>query len=289
MQIGIMWAWLTRTPYMMWSESHHMRVKKRGLLRRLIKKMLYRPIVSWASACLVTGSYARDYMVSYGATSKQTFIVANTPDVHWFMRESSKYRENKNEIKIQMDISQKSVILFVGGLYETKGIQYLIDVYSVLKTEQDDVCLLIVGDGPLRSNLESHCIQKNIRDVHFVGFQQTNELPRYYGIADVFVLPSVHETWGTVVNEAMACGLPVITTRTVGASGDLVKPGQNGFIVQERNVDELYRALKEIISQPDLALAMGEMSRKIIEPWDHEHSVEEFVKAAKLACKDSHP
>ncbi len=77
----------------------------------------------------------------------------------------------------------------------------------------------------------------------------------------------------------MACGLPVIVTRKVGASADLVRPGKNGFIIRERNVDDLCEALEQLIINPTLRDEMGKMSQKIIANWDYNFSVEQFLLA----------
>ena len=103
--------------------------------------------------------------------------------------------------------------------------------------------------------------------VRFVGFQPQNELPRYYNLCDAFVLPSVQEAWGLVVNEVMCAGRAVIASDRVGSAPDLVKPGENGAIFRVDEVDDLARAMRDVVGDPVRLAAMGRRSREIIDRW----------------------
>ena len=109
------------------------------------------------------------------------------------------------------------------------------------------------------------CIENKISNVFFVGFKQKEELSQYYAISDLFVLPSTQEVWGLVLNEAVACGLPVITTDKVGASTDLIKDGVNGYVVESRNAEHLCDAMKKVLLDPEVRSRMGKASKEIIE------------------------
>ena len=121
--------------------------------------------------------------------------------------------------------------------------------------------------------------------MHFIDFVQKDALPQYYAIADVFVLPSTEEVWGLVINEAMACGLPVISTDKVGASIDLIKQGVNGYVIPASDVDRLFESLEMILSDSKLKSSMGKASEEIINDFTISHAAKRFVRAIDFVYK----
>ena len=108
-------------------------------------------------------------------------------------------------------------------------------------------------------------MERDLKNVHFSGFMNQTELPAYYAASDIFVLPSgAGETWGLVVNEAMAAGLPVIASDMVGCVPDLIRHGRNGYVFPAGDVGELARVLAELIGNPSLRKKFVEESFKII-------------------------
>jgi glycosyltransferase involved in cell wall biosynthesis len=287
MQLAILYALATRTPYLLWNESHHVRARPRSWFVRFLKAAIYRPLFSRAAGCLVTGSYARQYFISYGGRSDRTFVVANTVDVHTFARKVEEAKSSREILKQEISIAcNKRVILYVGRLVGVKGLHYLIAAFAKVHKVREDTALVLVGDGPLRVDLEKLVHQLGLKDVVFVGFKQPDELPLYYALGDVFVLPSIDEPWGTVVNEAMAAGLPIVTTRVVGAAGDLVRHGENGYIVPEADSQALAEALIDILDDETRRQCMGQRSQEIIAPWTYENSAHAFIKAVQVAYND---
>jgi glycosyltransferase involved in cell wall biosynthesis len=115
-------------------------------------------------------------------------------------------------------------------------------------------------------------------DVLFYGFRQIDENPIFYALADAFVLPSIYEEWGLVVNEAMACGVPVLVSNTVGSAEDLVAEGVNGFCFDPRSSDQLAEHLLKLHDDPELRNQMGEASANKIKEW----GCENFANKASL-------
>jgi glycosyltransferase involved in cell wall biosynthesis len=107
---------------------------------------------------------------------------------------------------------------------------------------------LLVGDGPMKNKLEEYVNNNFNGQVTFAGYVKYNELPKYYGISDLFVHTSNNEPWGVSVQEALASGLPVITSQFVGASVDLIQAGKNGFIYNSKNIQELKKNLLTALS-----------------------------------------
>ncbi len=199
--------------------------------------------------------------------------------------------ERKEKLHQQLDIGNKKVVLYVGRLVKQKGVEFLIKAFQKLAKERNDVILIIIGEGEQRVELEQ--LSKNLgieSSVYFAGFVENVNLPPYYLLCDVCVVPSTTygqaDVWASIVNEAMSAGKPVIATDAVGAAFDMVKDGINGFMVPERDSDALYSAMKKVLSNPELARKMGEESKRIVEEgFKNEHMVEGFMKAVESIKK----
>lgn len=121
------------------------------------------------------------------------------------------------------------------------------------------------------------------------GFKQYSELPAYYGLASVFILPSIKDTWGLVVNEAMAAGLPVLVSNRCGCAPDLVEEGCNGYTFDPYNVDALAGLMRKISADDCDRAAMGQASRDIIARWTPQTFAENLCKAAEAALNAPRP
>jgi glycosyltransferase involved in cell wall biosynthesis len=143
------------------------------------------------------------------------------------------------------------------------------------------VVVLFLGHGELRDDLEAFA-KANAVQVRFAGFVNQTELPRFYGAADVFVLPSTYEPRGAVVNEAMASGLPVIVTDVCGSVGDIVLHGDNGFVFPAGDASALAAQLDELASNASLRRRMAQRSREIIASWDYARGVEGVKDALRF-------
>ena len=271
-------AKIRRKPIVLWSEEWGWKDKS---TEHKWFSTLIRFMVSHADAVFGPGSRHREYLISLGASPEKVFIVPNA--VNSIINEDD-YRE-KEKIKNNLNTGKKRVILFVGRLVKRKGVAYLIEAFSRLRKERDDILLVIVGRGESKPDLEALAAGLNIRDdICFVGYIEDKYLTPYYLLGDICVMPSITyemgDPWVFVLNEAMAAGKPVIASDAVGAAYDMIKDGVNGFMVPERNSDALYKALKTILSDPALAKKMGEASKRIIEQgYTIEHMVASFNKA----------
>jgi glycosyltransferase involved in cell wall biosynthesis len=160
----------------------------------------------------------------------------------------------------------------VGKLEPIKWPEGLLAAHRRLES---DAVLAYVGTGPLQERLQ----QGATDDVRLLGFQNQSRMPQFYRLADVLVLPSHSETWGLVLNEAMACGRAVIASDRVGAAVDLIQPEQNGWIFRAGDVDDLTRCLSLAVQRGRTGLAtMGEQSRELIRDWTVSRQVDGFVE-----------
>ena len=274
-QISFFLCKMRKVPFILWSGGT---INEPSLLRK-ISLPLAKFIVRNSDACIAYGTRAKEYLVSLGASPEKVFIAYNTVDTDFFRQQNFKFKAQKDDLNDKMGIKNKKIALYIGQLIERKNVKLLIKAYSKLKDELD-IALLIVGNGMQKNELKNLCIKNNINDVFFVGFKQKEELPWYYAMSDLFVLPSAQEVWGLVLNEAMACGLPVIATDKVGASVDLIKNQENGYVVESRNIEQLYEAMKKILANPKIEESMSKRSQEMIEEsFTIEHAAKGFVSA----------
>lgn len=277
-QIAFLYAKLFRKKFILWSGS----TKYEKSWRRTIALPLVKLMVWGSDAYIAYGTRAKEYLISLGAKAEKIFIAYNTIDVDFFQKEVEKWKEQKSKIKKQLGIKTAKTVLYVGQLIERKGVKYLIEGFGKFKKEFKDVSLLIAGYGPQENGLKKLAKRKKISDVIFPGGVDWKESPKFYAISDVFVLPSLEEVWGLVINEAMAAGLPVIGTSVAGASADLIKQGENGFIIKSASVMEVYQALKKILTSEQERERMSKISLKLIKNFTYMRAIEGIKDSIKF-------
>lgn len=227
---------------------------------------------------LPAGNAAKEYLRYLGAPPDRIYIARFCCDYDFFHNEYLRLKPLKEQIKRQKNYPE-IVILFSGRFVWYKGVMILLQAYERLQDEFENIGLILLGDGPEREKYLNYCKANNLRNVFFEGFKQMEDLPLYYICADLLVLPSLSETWGLVVNEAMAFGMPVITTDAAGVSYDLIKHGENGFVVKAGNVDELYEALKKLCEDKELREKMGKKSLEVVKDYTPENWANSFITA----------
>jgi glycosyltransferase involved in cell wall biosynthesis len=176
-------------------------------------------------------------------------------------------------------------ILFSGSFIHRKGIDLLASAFLKASRDYPNLRLVLLGDGPLRPDLESELAGCAGR-VSFVGFKDWAELPSFYHQADLLCVPSRHDGWGLVVPEGLAAGLPVITTRRVGAGLELIEPERNGWLVEAGDVQELANALAGAarLSQGQLE-ALSAAALASAENHSLEHGVNRFKEAVSTTLE----
>ncbi|WP_305856240.1 glycosyltransferase family 4 protein [Balneatrix alpica] len=204
-----------------------------------------------AKHVVVTGEPLRQYLAAHNG-----FALESMTSVPTGIRLERFYPRDKAVIKTELGIEGR-VIGILATLRNWKGHTYLLDAFSRLVASQDDLQLLIVGDGPQRANLERRVAELGLTQrVRFSGNQDDPE--RWLNAMDIFVLPSYgDEGVSQAVMQAMATGLPVITT-AVGGMLDAVQHEQTGLIVPIKDDQALEQALQRLLSQPQLAAQLAE-------------------------------
>lgn len=236
----------------------------------IIKKTAYifaRFIFKHYDACIAYGPATQRFHTYLGADQKRIFIALNTVDTLFFEETIKMGKSRIERLRRKLKIVGKKCIIYVGVLEQRKKVDNLILGFKELIKSMNNATLLIVGDGPDKKFLRDLCFKERIRNVHFLGKIAYGDIPLYYALSHVFVLPS---QGGIVVAEAMACGKPVIITEECNALRsipNLVKQGENGFILKVGDIDSLAQHTMKVLSNPVLAKSMGTKSKQMAEEY----------------------
>ena len=271
---ALRWAKRHSVPFVLWSESTGNDSRNKHAPMEFLKAKF----VGSCDGFVVPGQSARDYLLSLGVKSEEISIAPNAVDTALFASAGAAVRQNETQLRAQLALPER-YFLFVGRLVTGKGVLDLLDAYARLSpTLREQVGLVFAGEGSMRAELESRARDIHPGRVHFAGFVHRDELAAYYALAECFVFPTRTDPWGLVVNEAMACGLPIICTRVAGCAADLVQ--ENGRLVSPANVDELAGAMEDIATHSDTRERMAKESRQAIQA----HSPERCAAGLALAA-----
>jgi glycosyltransferase involved in cell wall biosynthesis len=272
-----------RIPYVVFSETHE-RTRRPAWLRAT-KRVALRPLVGGAAAWLATGTLSEQFFAKHGADPVRIFRFANTPDVEALRRAVDAARPRRAAVRESLGVpAGEPMALFVARLIGAKDPACLLEAQAILEARGTAPWLVLVGDGAEAKSLRELAATRRLSRVRFAGTREPRELPEVWAAADLFVLPSRHEPWGVVVNEAMAAGLPVVLSDRVGAAPDLLVDGVNGRLVPSGDAVRLADAIGEIAGDAELRARMGAESLRIVAGWGYEPSVRGFVAAVETAA-----
>ena len=242
MQIGLAYALLNRIPYFMMCEVYLN--QPRWIWRKFVKTLPLRFLLTRAAGCFPTGTLAERYMRHYGVSEKRMCHVPNAPDVQAYWQQAQQLAPNRIQMRRETGFGDESVILFVGRLIDLKEVDTLLHAFA--QVAKGRPCrLVILGDGPTQPRLERLSRDLGIAHlVSFPGFLPPDQLPKWYAMSDLFVLPSSDETWSVVVLEALASGVPVVITKMVGCFADVLNDPIVGEAVPPCDVVNLTRAIE---------------------------------------------
>jgi len=281
-QATIAWCRARRVPYVLVVESHD--EGPRPGWRRTVKGAVVPRVVGAASGALVTGTLARRSMVARGAPPERVRVFANTVDVEAFGREADRLAPSRPELREALGAGPDDVvILSVARLAPEKGHDVL--VHAVAEAGDARLLLVLAGGGPERERLEDLARVRGVRLV-LAGDLEWERIVETYVASDVFALLSAREPWAVVVNEAAACGLPLVLSDRVGAAHDLLLDGENGMLVAAGDVDAASDALRRLAADETLRHEYGARSRELARDWGYGPSVDGFVAAVREAAAD---
>lgn len=216
--------------------------------RTALQQYLRRFLVKRATACLAWGEAAETYLKSIGVRANCIFRCAQAIDNESWLRQADALDRDSERVALGF---RGTVFLLVGRALRRKGFQNFLEAWGRLsEQEHAKISAVIVGDGDFLSDLKHQAAAASLRNVRFVGAQSPDQLARYYSAADVFVIPSLEDVWGLVVNEAMCFGLPILASQFAGASQSLVAGSTIGRLFNPADIDEFATRLLEWAESP---------------------------------------
>jgi glycosyltransferase involved in cell wall biosynthesis len=254
----------------------------RSGVKLALKKVLFAGLKQMVDGVLPIGTLNAEYWRAYFGDDVAQFAMPYAVDNGYFAKRAREAAAGRASLQAELGLDPaRPVVLFAGKLQARKHCDHLMEAYARLSRAQGEephAYLVIVGDGEERAALERQAVATGLGSIRFCGFRNQSEMPRFFDLATVFVLPSRHEPWGLIVNEVMNAARPAIVTDDVGCAPDLIDDGVNGCIVPVGDVDALTQELERVL-QPGVAEAMGQRAFERIQSWSFEEDVQGLRQA----------
>ena len=264
---------MMRKSFILWEERWFIRDKISAIMWPFIRFISYH-----AGALIVPGTKSKEFFVRIGVPTNKIFIAPNASNI-----KASTFNKKKIEkTRQKLGLLNKTVILYIGRVTKIKGVSTLLKAFTELHTQRKDIYLIVAGDIDTKYQKELNQLSKNLNTskLKITGHLSMSDREFYFKMADVIVVPSITEVWGLAINEALVAGKPVISTKTTGASYDLIQNNINGFIIYPDKVDALIYYLKLLIENPKLMIKFGKNSKKIAEQgFTYNHMITGFDNA----------
>jgi len=255
----------------------------RHKLKRLGKRLFFLILRNLGDGFLAIGTLNDQYYRFYGIAAERIFPVPYAVDNVFFREQARAAARDREHLRSELGLEpDRPIILYVSKLSAVKRGLDLLEAYMRMSPDQvrePHPYLIFIGAGDQREILEDRAAARHWSSIKFLGFKNQTELPRYYDLCDVLVLPSVFEPWGLVVNEVMNAGRAVVVSDQVGCGPDLVKSGENGYVFPAGDIDGLRQALVNLMGDHQKYRVMGQKSLEIINKW----SIEEDVAGLNMA------
>jgi len=276
---ALLWAGRNQVPFLLWAESNAKDFRRKTWVVESLKTRFF----SKCDAFVVPGKASLQYLKSFGVATEKIFTAPNAVDNGFFSQMSANVCNNSAKWRKDFDLPGR-FFLFVGRIVPEKGVFDLLNAYRRLDPElRREFGLIFVGDGVARPELSRLAADLTPGCVKFPGFVQRENLAAYYALAEALVFPTHAEVWGLVVNEGMACGLPIVCTEVTGCAADLVEEGWNGRVLPPRDIKGLTQALEDLVRCPEATRVMGENSKRRIQHYSP-RACAEGIAAAAISC-----
>jgi glycosyltransferase involved in cell wall biosynthesis len=234
-------------------------------------------------AVLPIGTLNAEYWTHYFGEKVPQFLMPYAVDNTYFSQRAQEARGGRAALQAELGLDpSRPVILFASKLQPRKHCDHLVEAYARLSPGpgvEPHPYLVIVGDGEERTALERQAATTGFDGIRFCGFRNQSELPAFFDLATVFVLPSRHEPWGLIVNEVMNAARPAIVSDDVGCGPDLIEGGVNGCIYPVGDVAALANALRRVLDTPGVAEEMGKRALERIQRWSFAEDIQGIRRA----------
>ncbi len=254
-----------------------------GAIKRGAKRLFFLGLKHFVDGVLPIGTLNAAHWHHYLGEDLPQSWMPYAVDNLYFQSRSREAAPGRSDLRRELNLDpSRPVILFASKLQTRKRCQDLVEAYLDLSAGAGigpHPYLVIVGDGEERAALEKRVSQSSSTGVRFCGFRNQSELPRFFDLATVFVLPSEREPWGLIVNEVMNAGRAVIVSDDVGCQPDLVEDGVEGCVFRAGDVQALTDALRRVLATPETSVAMGQRALARIGTWNFEEDVRGLRRA----------
>jgi glycosyltransferase involved in cell wall biosynthesis len=254
---GLLWVKSNGKKMILWSSSNaddH----KRIFVKEFIKSLF----IKRCDAANSYGTKSKQYLLKLGAGRKNKILpMGNNTDNDFYFNQTANLKKDKAFLCLQIGAPSRN-FLYIGRFSPEKNVLHIVKSYE--KLHADKWGLILVGSGPQTQEIKAYIENHSIKNVFMPGFQQKEQIPKYLAVSDVFILPSISETWGLAVNEAMASGLPVLVSQKCGCCPDLIEEGVNGFSFDPHDEFALSDLMRSIIQGKVELEYMGKKSLEII-------------------------
>jgi len=253
----------------------HERWVWRKLIRRLFLTWVYRHV----DYALYVGSNNKSYYLRYGLSPQQLLFSPQAVDIERFQEPAVLYDQQARQQRDALKIPDGHLtVLYAGKLTKVKNPGFVLDLAEAC--EGLPISFIIVGDGMLKKKLQMRASGK--ANVHFMHFQNQRIMPAIYRVGDIFIMPSLKETWGMAINEAMASGKPVMASDKVGCATDLVLEDKTGIVFKVGDIEKCVQFLRKACADRKMVTEMGQNAATLIQFFSFSHIVDSLERVIEL-------
>ncbi len=278
--LALLYCRLFRIPLVAWSYDSRVSASAAGPVRQALRRLLLERV----QAVIGMGRQARQVLRRLGVPDERIFDAPNAHDRDRLAQALGRVDAEAHLAELAEELEgRKRIALVAGRLVQSKGIEPLLAAWSRLpESLRADWTLLFVGSGPLASKVQSESAGRPPGEIAWMPAVQPDELAGFYAAARLLVFPTLSEPWGLVVNEAFACGRPVVCSVHAGCADDLVRAGENGWLADPTDPSAFTRTLEEALGSADLD-RLGAQARRDVEPFGPEAMADGMRRAVTTA------
>ena len=277
---------VTGKEYVIWMEGT--KITEGTRRPRFLRRWQRIPLTRMAGALVDAGTESHHYLKSLLRKDRHPpfFRSFNAVDNDYISSEARRFAADKQAFAAFKGRFAPKNILFVGQLIERKGVPQLLEAYRVIRERsREPVGLIMLGSGPLLDLIQAIKERQGLEHLYIEGFIQQDVYPRYLAVADLLLLPSLHDPNPLVVFEALAAGKPIVLSERAGNAADFVDEGRNGYVVDPLAVEDMAeKALAILNSSDEERDAMARRSRELVKVANYDDSAKGFVDAARRAA-----
>ena len=246
------------------------------LVRRLFLKWIYRS----ADYAFFVGENSRQYFLKHGFKNDHLFYAPHAIENSRFSDNDGVYKAEAKQWRTELGFADDDILVLFVGKFEPKK-NPLILIHAAKQIKYDKLHFVFVGNGNLEDEMKKE--SEGMKNIHFLPFQNQSRMPVVYYLSNILALPSQGpgETWGLVVNEAMACERAILVSTKSGCSIDLVENDKNGYIFESGNLDQVVSYLEKMTTSRETLQKMGAYSKEKIQKWSFAEICKSFEQNLK--------